>query len=83
MAFVRAARLRCWPRALPTQLLFVRHISNKASEFVNSKFFQVSEEVKDAIATGRPVVALESTIYTHGSYAQSVSSVVSDGLRLD
>ncbi|KAJ0417047.1 Indigoidine synthase A like protein-domain-containing protein [Aspergillus carlsbadensis] len=34
--------------------------------FAQSKFFQVSEEVRDAVATGKPVVALESTIYTHG-----------------
>lgn len=31
-----------------------------------SKFFQVSEEVRDAVATGKPVVSLETTIYTHG-----------------
>lgn len=35
--------------------------------FAQSKFFQVSEEVRDAVATGKPVVALESTIYTHGT----------------
>lgn len=64
MAIARAARLRS--RSLPTRLLSYRRISNKASDFADSKFFQVSEEVKDAIATGRPVVALESTIYTHG-----------------
>ncbi|KAL4885342.1 Indigoidine synthase A like protein-domain-containing protein [Aspergillus karnatakaensis] len=34
--------------------------------FAQSKFFQVSEEVRDAVATGKPVVALETTIYTHG-----------------
>ncbi|KAK7752467.1 hypothetical protein SLS62_005620 [Diatrype stigma] len=28
---------------------------------------KVSEEVKDALATNKPVVALESTIYTHGA----------------
>ncbi|KAJ5478386.1 hypothetical protein N7530_003895 [Penicillium desertorum] len=31
-----------------------------------SKFFKVSEEVRDAVATGKPVVSLETTIYTHG-----------------
>lgn len=31
-----------------------------------SRFLQVSEEVRDAVATGKPVVALETTIYTHG-----------------
>ena len=28
----------------------------------------VSEEVREAVQQGRPVVALESTIYTHGTY---------------
>ncbi|KAJ5567148.1 Pseudouridine-5'-phosphate glycosidase [Penicillium sp. DV-2018c] len=31
-----------------------------------SKFFKVAEEVRDAVATGKPVVSLETTIYTHG-----------------
>lgn len=35
-------------------------------DFAQSKFLKVSEEVRDAVATGKPVVALESTIYTHG-----------------
>jgi hypothetical protein len=29
-------------------------------------FFKISEEVQEALETGRPVVALETTIYTHG-----------------
>ncbi|KAL3471688.1 Indigoidine synthase A like protein-domain-containing protein [Aspergillus californicus] len=42
--------------------------------FTQSKFFQISEEVRDAVATGKPVVALESTIYTHGfPYPESVA----------
>ena len=28
---------------------------------------KISEEVQDALATNKPVVALESTIYTHGA----------------
>ena len=31
-----------------------------------SQFLRVSEEVKAAVASGKPVVALESAIYTHG-----------------
>jgi len=31
------------------------------------RLFRVSEEVQDALATGKPVVALETTIYTHGA----------------
>ncbi|KAE8350485.1 Indigoidine synthase A like protein-domain-containing protein [Aspergillus coremiiformis] len=39
-----------------------------------SKFLHISEEVRDAVATGKPVVALESTIYTHGfPYPESVA----------
>lgn len=39
----------------------------------DSRVFKVTEEVRDAIATGRPIVALESTIYTHGyPYEQNV-----------
>lgn len=29
-------------------------------------FIKVSEEVRDAVETQKPVVALETTIYTHG-----------------
>jgi pseudouridylate synthase / pseudouridine kinase len=32
----------------------------------NSRFFRVSDEVRQAISEKRPVVALETTIYTHG-----------------
>ena len=32
----------------------------------HDQFLNVSEEVRDAIHTGKPVVALETTIYTHG-----------------
>lgn len=33
----------------------------------------VSEEVSDAIATNKPVVALESTIYTHGFMGKTLA----------
>lgn len=36
-------------------------------DFGQGKFLKVSEEIRDAVATGKPVVALESTIYTHGT----------------
>ncbi|KXT00881.1 hypothetical protein AC578_977 [Pseudocercospora eumusae] len=32
----------------------------------NSRYFKLSEEVRQAISEKKPVVALESTIYTHG-----------------
>ena len=31
-----------------------------------NKYLHLSEEVRDALAEGRPVVALESTIIAHG-----------------
>ncbi|KAL2819910.1 Indigoidine synthase A like protein-domain-containing protein [Aspergillus cavernicola] len=50
------------------------HCARRNHSFAQSKFFQVSEEVRDAVATGKPVVALESTIYTHGfPYPESVA----------
>ncbi|OKL55611.1 hypothetical protein UA08_09068 [Talaromyces atroroseus] len=64
IAFAAAARLRSWPKS--PRLFSHRRISQRASDFARSRFFQVSDEVRDAIATGKPVVALESTIYTHG-----------------
>jgi len=33
---------------------------------LSSSFLKVSEEVQDAVVAGRPVIALETTIYTHG-----------------
>lgn len=35
---------------------------------VNSAFFKVSEDVQDALRKKKPVVALETTIYTHGGF---------------
>ena len=40
----------------------------------SSRFFVVSEEVQQAIAEHRPVVALETTVYTHGyPYPENLS----------
>jgi pseudouridine-5'-phosphate glycosidase/pseudouridine kinase len=33
---------------------------------------RISEEVADAVATNKPVVALESTIYTHGAFQEDL-----------
>lgn len=44
---------------------------------MNNDFLRVSPEVADAIATGRPVVALESTIISHGMpYPQNVETAL-------
>lgn len=42
-----------------------RQFSAAATSKLNGLVW-VSEEVQDAVATNKPVVALESTIYTHG-----------------
>ncbi|EEP76113.1 conserved hypothetical protein [Uncinocarpus reesii 1704] len=51
----------------------------------SNKFLKISEEVQDAVATGKPVVALETTIYTHGfpypenvNLAKSLEAIVRD-----
>ncbi|KAI9045082.1 pseudouridine-5'-phosphate glycosidase/carbohydrate kinase family protein [Aspergillus affinis] len=63
------ARLCC--RSAYSRLLPQRRFNHS---LLSSKFLNVSEEVRDAVATGKPVVALESTIYTHGfPYPESVA----------
>ncbi|EER39237.1 IdgA domain-containing protein [Histoplasma capsulatum H143] len=84
-----ADRLWKWrnPRfKLPTELRCSRsfHGRNQFGEI--NKFLKISEEVQDAVASSRPVVALETTIYTHGfpypdnvALASRLDSIVRDG----
>ncbi|KAK2793651.1 hypothetical protein FQN51_001162 [Onygenales sp. PD_10] len=63
-----AARCGRWSSQrlrLPSQPSHRSHHSQPLSQAA-SKFLKISEEVQDAIASSRPVVALETTIYTHG-----------------
>ncbi|KAF2478118.1 uncharacterized protein BDR25DRAFT_250708 [Lindgomyces ingoldianus] len=46
--------------------LLCRASSASRRYLTNNGFFKVSEEVRDAIHSKKPVVALETTIYTHG-----------------
>lgn len=48
----------------PTRRRF-QHTNARLHKY-DPRVFRVAEEIVDAVATGRPVVALESTIYTHG-----------------
>ncbi|KIW16269.1 hypothetical protein PV08_06320 [Exophiala spinifera] len=49
-------------------------VSHHRSFSGREKLLRVSEEVQDALATGKPVVALETTIYTHGfPYPENVA----------
>jgi pseudouridine-5'-phosphate glycosidase/pseudouridine kinase len=57
-SFLRLRSSNLPPRLVSYQL---RNISSKNS------FLKVSDEVKDAINSNKPVVALETTIYTHGT----------------
>jgi pseudouridine-5'-phosphate glycosidase/pseudouridine kinase len=45
----------------PTSIYGRRHLTNNG-------FFRVSEEVREALHSNKPVVALETTIYTHGMF---------------
>lgn len=45
------------------------------------QFLQISEEVADALATNKPVVALESTIYTHGALGSDLPELLDSAVR--
>ena len=40
--------------------------------YTSNSFLKISEEVLDALKTEKPVVALETTIYTHGWSTQTL-----------
>ena len=44
----------------------IRPLSRRGMSTLPPKLFQVEEAVKEALANGKPVVALESTIIAHG-----------------
>ena len=59
--------------ALPCARSILRRASYRPHSSL-SRFLRISEEVKHAQATGKPVVALETTIYTHGyPYPENVA----------
>ena len=44
---------------------------------MNNEYLEVSPEVQDALKAGKPVVALESTIISHGMpYPQNVETAL-------
>lgn len=63
------AQRRCMSAAASSQLAGVRDI------------LQISQEVSEAIATNKPVVALESTIYTHGALGNDLAREHSELVR--
>ncbi|CAM1506953.1 Fc.00g065940.m01.CDS01 [Cosmosporella sp. VM-42] len=60
---------RCMSAVTSSQLSGIRQL------------LQVSEEVSDAVANNKPVVALESTIYTHGALGNDLAREHSDLVR--
>ncbi|EXJ89504.1 serine/threonine protein kinase [Capronia epimyces CBS 606.96] len=67
--FSRVLPRRSIGRGCSTTLL-----SGRRNLSARDRLFRVSEEVQDALATGKPVVALETTIYTHGfPYPENVA----------
>lgn len=50
---------------LPSSKVTFRGLGRR--HLTNNGFFRVSEEVREALHSNKPVVALETTIYTHGT----------------
>ena len=60
-------RLLGRPWRVASSKAYLRSIGRSYSTpTVRSDLLRISEEVQDAVKTNRPVVALETTIYTHG-----------------
>lgn len=57
----------------------VRPYTKPASEL--RSLLSISSEVQDAIATNKPVVALESTIYTHGALGRDLPDLLNSIVR--
>ena len=60
--------MRLLSRAVPRPRLPQRSCTSLGRRtLTNNGFFRVSEEVREALHSKKPVVALETTIYTHGA----------------
>jgi pseudouridine-5'-phosphate glycosidase/pseudouridine kinase len=76
MSVLRGARTRasCLHRSWITP---IHHQSSRRSLYwvaPNTSVFAISQEVRNAVASGKPVVALETAIYTHGfPYPENVA----------
>ena len=63
----RGCQILCVARSLAaSRLKAFKRFQSTHRGCSRDDFFKVSEEVRHAIETGKPVVALETTIYTHG-----------------
>lgn len=90
MALPRRATCRAcrWPlrtasSTLPSPCLpaqsRLRSYTRPANQY--SDLIKISPEVRHAIATNKPVVALESTIYTHGALGRDLPDVLESVVR--
>lgn len=61
---VSSSHLRCSPVRRFVAVYTYRY--NYCNVGQGNPFIKISEEVREAIETQKPVVALETTIYTHG-----------------
>ncbi|GAB7360836.1 hypothetical protein MBLNU230_g0822t1 [Neophaeotheca triangularis] len=64
MSFLRPQTQQRWLQPLTQRAIHRQSPGQRRS--ISTRFFQVSEEVQQALSERKPVVALESTIYTHG-----------------
>ncbi|KAF4124003.1 pseudouridylate synthase / pseudouridine kinase [Geosmithia morbida] len=62
------------PRTSRTCAAANRRLMSSASASGLRSLLKVSEEVADAVAADKPVVALESTIYTHGAMGRHLAA---------
>jgi pseudouridine-5'-phosphate glycosidase/pseudouridine kinase len=60
-------------RALPRQQRFMSSMPLGPDPSALRSILQISKEVSDGVANNRPVVALESTIYTHGALGNELA----------
>ncbi|PTB79512.1 hypothetical protein M440DRAFT_1326662 [Trichoderma longibrachiatum ATCC 18648] len=68
-------------RLRSSALLQRRSLSAAAGSHAIRNLLQVSGEVADAVASNKPVVALESTIYTHGALGKDLAQEHEDLVR--
>lgn len=69
---------RCTPKASRRLIPTCRPYHRDAGI---QKLLKISPEVADAVATNKPVVALESTIYTHGALGTELPGLLEDIVR--
>lgn len=63
--FTRVRYIKMLSKSKIVPSIAYRYFSSK-SIFVENSYFDISEEVRNALDSKKPVVALESTIVTHG-----------------